>query len=107
MSLVYWDTLLLIYWFEEHPQYADPIRHILKRMEQRKDDLCTSSFALAETLVGPLQKRGARRGRSHTGGVTAAVRSTSAFYKRRCGPVRENSCRTPGFGRRRHPPGLC
>jgi predicted nucleic acid-binding protein len=26
-------------------------------MEQRKDDLCTSSFALAETLVGPYKKR--------------------------------------------------
>jgi predicted nucleic acid-binding protein len=59
MSLIYWDTMLFIYWFEEHPLHADRIRHILKRMEQRKDDLCTSSFALAETLVAPY-KKGAR-----------------------------------------------
>ena len=59
MSLIYWDTMLFIYWFEEHPLHAERIRHILKRMEQRKDELCTSSFALAETLVGPY-KKGAR-----------------------------------------------
>lgn len=59
MSLIYWDTMLFIYWFEEHPLHTDRIRHILKRMEQRKDELCTSSFALAETLVGPY-KKGAR-----------------------------------------------
>src|SRR4029077_744746 len=56
MSLIYWDTMLFIYWFEEHPVHAERIRHILKRMEQRKDELCTSSFALAETLLGPYRK---------------------------------------------------
>ena len=56
MSLVYWDTMLFVYWFEEHPVYAERIRHILSRMEQRKDALCTSSFAVAETLVGPYKK---------------------------------------------------
>lgn len=59
MSLIYWDTMLFVYWFEEHPAYAERVRHILTRMEQRKDSLCTSSFALAETLVGPY-KKGAR-----------------------------------------------
>jgi predicted nucleic acid-binding protein len=58
MSLIYWDTMLFVYWFEEHPVYAERIRHILTRMEQRKDALCTSAFAVAETLVGPY-KRGA------------------------------------------------
>jgi predicted nucleic acid-binding protein len=55
MSLIYWDTMLFIYWFEEHPVHAARIRHILTRMEQRKDTLCTSSFAVGETLVGPCQ----------------------------------------------------
>jgi len=59
MSRIYWDTMLFIYWFEEHPVHAERIRHILTRMEQRKDSLCTSSFALAEMLVGPY-KKGAR-----------------------------------------------
>jgi predicted nucleic acid-binding protein len=58
MSLIYWDTMLFVYWFEEHPVYAERIRHILTRMEQRKDALCTSCFAVAEVLVGPY-KRGA------------------------------------------------
>lgn len=58
MSLIYWDTMLFVYWFEEHPGYAERVRHILAKMEQRGDALCTSSFALAETLVGPY-KRGA------------------------------------------------
>ncbi len=58
MSLIYWDTMLFVYWFEEHPVYVERIRHILTRMEQRKDALCTSCFAVAEVLVGPY-KRGA------------------------------------------------
>jgi len=59
MSLIYWDTMLFVYWFEEHPVHAERVQHILTKMEQRKDTLCTSSFALAETLVGPY-KKGAR-----------------------------------------------
>ena len=59
MSLIYWDTMLFVYWFEEHPVHAERVQHILTKMEQRKDALCTSSFALAETLVGPY-KKGAR-----------------------------------------------
>ena len=43
-------------WFEEHPVHAARIRHFLTRMEKRKDVLCTSSFAVGETLVGPYKK---------------------------------------------------
>src|SRR2546427_12540340 len=56
MILIYWDTMLFVYWFEEHPVHAARIRHILTRMEQRKDALCTSSFAVGETLVGPYKR---------------------------------------------------
>jgi predicted nucleic acid-binding protein len=59
MSLIYWDTMLFVYLFEDHPAHAERVQHILTKMEQRKDALCTSSFALAETLVGPY-KKGAR-----------------------------------------------
>jgi predicted nucleic acid-binding protein len=56
MSLIYWDTMLFVYWFEEHPVYVERIRHVLTRMEQRKDALCTSCFAIGEVLVGPYKK---------------------------------------------------
>ncbi len=53
MSIIYWDTMLFVYWLEDHPQYADRIGNILERMEERGDELCTSSFTLGELLVGP------------------------------------------------------
>jgi predicted nucleic acid-binding protein len=53
MSLIYWDTMLFVYWLEEHPDYAPRVQTILSRMEERGDVLCSSSFALAELLVGP------------------------------------------------------
>jgi len=56
MSRIYWDSMLFVYWFEEHPAYVERIQHILTRMEQRKDALCTSSFAVGEVLVGPYKK---------------------------------------------------
>jgi len=53
MSLIYWDTMLFVYWLEEHPEYAPRVRTILSRIQEREDVLCTSAFALAELLVGP------------------------------------------------------
>ena len=59
MSLVYWDTMLFIYWFEGHPVYGERVRSIYQRMQERKDTLCSSAFVLGETLVGPY-RAGAR-----------------------------------------------
>lgn len=53
MSRVYWDTMLFVYWLEDHPVYAKRVRHILLKMEERQDRLCTSSFTAGEVLVGP------------------------------------------------------
>jgi predicted nucleic acid-binding protein len=53
MSRVYWDTMLFVYWLEDHPVYAKRVRHILAKMEERQDRLCTSSFTAGEVLVGP------------------------------------------------------
>lgn len=58
MSRIYWDTMLFVYWLEDHPRYADRVRRILLKMRERKDQLCTSSFAVGEVLVG-LYKTGA------------------------------------------------
>jgi predicted nucleic acid-binding protein len=53
MSRIYWDTMLFVYWIEDHPRYANLIRQLLLKMEKRQDQLCTSSFAVGEALVGP------------------------------------------------------
>jgi predicted nucleic acid-binding protein len=52
MSLVYWDSMLFIYYFEAHPEYGPRIAHLLNRMEARRDTLCTNAFAAAEVLAG-------------------------------------------------------
>ncbi|MCU1335048.1 MAG: PilT protein [Bryobacterales bacterium] len=57
MSRIYWDTLLFVYWLEDHPQQAPKVKKIFEKMEQRSDVLCTSTFTMAELLVGP-KKRG-------------------------------------------------
>lgn len=53
MSLIYWDTMLFVYWLEENPTYIDTIHRLLRGMAARRDDLCTSAFTLGEVLVGP------------------------------------------------------
>jgi uncharacterized protein len=53
MSRIYWDTMLFVYWIEDHPRYASRVRHLLEKIKERHDQICTSSFALGEILVGP------------------------------------------------------
>ena len=57
MSRIYWDTMLFVYLFEEHPVHCERVDCISKAMDLRRDQLCTSVFTLAELLVGP-RKRG-------------------------------------------------
>ncbi len=56
MSRIYWDTMLFIYWIEEHPDYVDRIDRILSRIESRGDQLCSSAFGVGEVLVGAKQR---------------------------------------------------
>ena len=58
MSRIYWDTMLFVYWLEDHPQQAPKVKRIFEKMEQRSDVLCTSTFTMGELLVGP-KKQGA------------------------------------------------
>ena len=53
MSLVYWDTMLFIYWLEAHPQHGKQVEWIHRRMSLRGDQLCTSVFTVGEILTGP------------------------------------------------------
>jgi len=52
MSLIYWDTMLFIYWVEEHPVFAERVNKLRARMDARNDILCTSSLAVGEALTG-------------------------------------------------------
>jgi len=56
VSRVYWDTMLFIYWLEDHPQYAPRVDTIRSRMEQRRDQLITGAFTFGEVLAGAYRK---------------------------------------------------
>lgn len=58
MSRIYWDSMLFIYWFEEHPQFGPRAGEIWNAMEARGDHVCSSVFTVGETLSGAY-KRGA------------------------------------------------
>lgn len=56
MSLVCWDTMLFIYWFEGHPRFGDRVETIFHRMEERKDLLSSTVFTVGEILVATYRK---------------------------------------------------
>jgi hypothetical protein len=56
MSRVHWDTILFVYWFEDHPKYAARVKVIHDEMEKRGDILCTSTFTVGEVLTGPYKQ---------------------------------------------------
>jgi len=56
MSRVYWDSMLFIYWLEDHPQYAKQVDAIHSRMQQRQDRLITGAFTFGEVLAGTYRK---------------------------------------------------
>ena len=61
MSRVYWDTMLFIYWLEEHPVFAKRVDEIHQRMEERRDQLITGAFTVGEVLAGPYRKAASPR----------------------------------------------
>ena len=56
MSRIYWDTMLFIYWLEDHPQFAKRVGTIRTRMEERQDQLITGAFTFGEVLAGIYRK---------------------------------------------------
>jgi predicted nucleic acid-binding protein len=58
MSLIYWDSMLFIYWIEKNPGYTLRIEELHNQMLLRRDTLFTSTFAVGEILTG-FYKRGA------------------------------------------------
>jgi uncharacterized protein len=56
MSRVYWDSMLFIYWLEDHPRYAKEVDAIHSRMRRRQDRLITGAFTFGEVLAGFYKK---------------------------------------------------
>ena len=50
--------MLFVYWLEDHPDHSARMSQIHKRMDERRDTLCSSVFTLGEVLTG-FYKRGA------------------------------------------------
>ena len=57
MSLVYWDTMLFVYWLEDNQAYAPRVQAVFDRLAKRGDTLCTSVFSVGEILVGPYKQQ--------------------------------------------------
>ncbi|MGC1463099.1 MAG: type II toxin-antitoxin system VapC family toxin [Terracidiphilus sp.] len=57
MSRIYWDSMVFVYWLEEHPTYAARVEEILQSMLHRGDRLCASYLCLGEVLTGPLRHK--------------------------------------------------
>ena len=53
---VYWDTMLFIYWLEEHAEFAPQVELLATRMAARGDRICASYLSLGEVLTRPYQK---------------------------------------------------
>jgi uncharacterized protein len=56
VSRIYWDTMLFIYWLEDHPKFARRVETIHSRMRQRNDQLLTGAFTFGEVLAGVYRK---------------------------------------------------
>ena len=56
MSLIFWDSMIFVYWIEQHPHFTSRVDSIRQRMWERKDQLWTSTLTLGELLSGPHAK---------------------------------------------------
>ncbi len=55
MSRIFWDTNLFIYLLEGRGEHAHAVAGLRKRMNERRDQLCTSTMTLGEVLVKPTE----------------------------------------------------
>ncbi len=56
MSRIFWDTNLFIYLFEDYGVFSERVAELRKKMLARNDQLYTSTLALGEVLVKPLEQ---------------------------------------------------
>ncbi|MGH9790361.1 MAG: type II toxin-antitoxin system VapC family toxin [Candidatus Acidiferrales bacterium] len=57
MSTVFWDTNVFIYFLEGSGEAAHRTKLLRQRMQERRDQLCSSTFSLGEVLVKPAEER--------------------------------------------------
>ena len=57
MSRIFWDTNLYIYLFENNASFSQMTAALRTRMQQRGDQLFTSTLSLGEVLVKPLETK--------------------------------------------------
>jgi len=55
VSRIFWDTNLFIYLIDDYGQLSERVVGLRKRMNERRDELCTSALTLAEILTKPLE----------------------------------------------------
>jgi predicted nucleic acid-binding protein len=54
MSRVFWDTNLFIYLFEDYGRISQQVSALLKKMDERGDELLTSTLTVGEVTAKPL-----------------------------------------------------
>lgn len=52
MTRVYWDSMLFIYLFEDHPEFADRVQFLAREIARRGHAISTSVFTVGEVLTG-------------------------------------------------------
>ena len=57
MSRVYWDSMVFVYWLEDHPSYAPRVEYIFQSMMARGDRFCASYLSIGEVLARPLKQK--------------------------------------------------
>lgn len=55
MSRVYWDSMVFVYWLENHPDYAARVDYIFHSMMERGDQFCGCYLSIGEVLTRPIQ----------------------------------------------------
>jgi len=57
VSRVYWDSMVFVYWLEDHPSYAPRVEYIFQSMMARGDRFCASYLSIGEVLARPLKQK--------------------------------------------------
>jgi len=79
VSRVYWDTMIFIYWLEDHPQFARRVGAIYSRMQARQDQLITGAFTFGEVLAGAYRKGATHLADDTLGLLTSLVAEVVPF----------------------------
>ncbi len=54
-SMIFMDTAPFIYFFEDHPVYADPLEMLFRQVERGKQQIVTSLITYMEIITKPLK----------------------------------------------------